>query len=130
MTHYTSHYYYWDFFPILPEESQVQIGFLNAFSNDNFPWLYKFFNCASVVCECQMCGLWNILWLHHGFHGPLLFILTQPHQKGIYNFPFKIFKETNCYCFKCHASGFASYNPIYHRSCYCWYFVSLFLCNF
>lgn len=32
-----------------------------------------------------------------GSHGPFLFILTQRHQKGIYSFPFKIFKETQCY---------------------------------
>lgn len=60
---------------------------------------------AYVVFECISRNLWKdaqalkhtVITLRGAPMDPFLFILTQLHQKGIYSFPFKIFKETQCY---------------------------------
>lgn len=60
---------------------------------------------SSVVFECISGNLWRdaqalkrtAITLEGFSRAPFLFIFAQFHQKGIYSFPFKIFKETQCY---------------------------------
>lgn len=79
----------------------------------------KFSRCASVVCKGIAQNLKTNVWALTTCcnyilvsMGSLLFIFTlQLHQYGIYNFPFKIFKQTYCYCFKGPCQWFCILQP-------------------